>query len=183
MYQTLEDIEIQFEYEKLRAPKCSLQTFFRETKVLLIIFISIFLGMYLITNAQLIIDNFYDHFSPTQVQSFSTETISSSANVLKDTQKKAEAVEELIQTYSGIISLEKEMASTVDQFLRNNLASYDFDFNVLPPTNRLVISTINLDVPLIQMKIKDYEEFSAGSFDTELENGVVKYPTTPNPGE
>ncbi|MDR0650939.1 MAG: hypothetical protein LBG59_06150 [Candidatus Peribacteria bacterium] len=170
MYETLEDIEIQFEYEKLRAPKFSLKTCFKEIKVLLIIFISIFLGMYLITNAQLIIDHFYDHFSPTIVPSFSIETISSTAHMFKDTQQKAEAVEELIQTYSGIIPLEKELAPTIDQLLRSNLERYDFDFNVLPPTNRLVISAINLDVPLVQTKIKDYEEFSAGSFDKELEN-------------
>jgi hypothetical protein len=152
-----------------------------EMKVLIIIFISIFLGMYLITNAQLIMDTFQDRFSPTKVQSLSTETVASTANILKDAQKKAEAVEELVQKYSGIISLEKEIAPSVDQLLRSNLEQYDFDFNILPPTNRLVISTINLDVPLVQTKIKDYEEFSAGSFDKELENGVVKYPTTPNP--
>ncbi|MDR0369446.1 MAG: hypothetical protein LBH96_02705 [Candidatus Peribacteria bacterium] len=183
MYQTLEDLEIQSEYEKSRAPKFSLRVIFREMKVLIIIFVSIFLGMYLITNAQLIIDNFYDHFSPAEVQSFSMETVSSTTSVLRDAQKKAEAAEELIQKYDDIISLEKEIAPPVDQLLMSNLEQYDFAFNVLPPTNRLVIPTINLDVPLVQTKIKDYEEFSAGSFDEELENGVVKYPTTPNPGE
>jgi hypothetical protein len=71
----------------------------------------------------------------------------------------------------------------MDHFLQHNLDSYDFSFNLLPPTNRLVIPAINLDVPLVETNINDYKDFTESTFDDDLENGVVKYPTTPNPGE
>jgi LPXTG-site transpeptidase (sortase) family protein len=183
MYQTLEDLEIQAEYEKMRQPKHAFSTLAGEVKIIMVIFISIFLGMYLITNAQLIIDNVQDRFTSTRVQPFNAEEVHSSANVLSDTKEKIKVADALIQKYSSLLSVEKEIAPTTDQFLRDQLPDYDFSFNRLPPTNRLVIAAINLDVPLIQTELKNYDEFSEGNFDRELENGVVKYPTTPNPGE
>jgi hypothetical protein len=126
--------------------------------------------MYLVTNAQLIIDNFQDRFAPTEVQSLKVEEVHSSANLLVERQEKEQKVEALVEKYSEVISVEKEIAPTMDQLLRADLKSYDFNFNILPPTNRLVISSINLDVPLIRTEVKDYAEFDAGSFDTELEN-------------
>ena len=188
MHPTLEDLEIQLEYEARRKPKRHFRTFFREARVLVVIFVVVFLGMYLVTNAQLVMDNFQDRFSSeSQVQALKTEEVHYSVDLTLERQEKAEQateqVEALIQQYSQVISVEKEIAPEMDQLLRASLSTYDFDFNLLPPTNRLVIPSINLDVPLIQTQMKNYAEFEAGSFDTELENGVVKYPTTPNPGE
>ena len=131
--------------------------------------------MYLVTNAQLIIDNFQDRFSPVaEVQELKTEEIHYSAELLVERREKAEQnaeqIETLMQQYSNVISFEKEIAPEMDQLLRASLHTYDFDFNLLPPTNRLVIPVINLDVPLVQTQVKDYAEFEAGSFDSELEN-------------
>ena len=131
--------------------------------------------MYLVTNAQLIADNFQDRFSPAApVQDLKLETVHSSADLLLEreekAEQKAEQVEALLQQYSNVISTEKEIAPEIDQLLRAGLHKYDFDFNLLPPTNRLVIPVINLDVPLVHTQMKDYAAFEEGSFDTELEN-------------
>jgi hypothetical protein len=77
--------------------------------------------------------------------------------------------------------VEQEIATNMDHYLQQNLDSYDFSFNLLPPTNRLIIPAINLDVPLVETNINNYSDFTESTFDTDLENGVVKYPTTPNP--
>jgi hypothetical protein len=69
----------------------------------------------------------------------------------------------------------------MDHYLQQNLDSYDFSFNLLPPTNRLIIPAINLDVPLVETTLTNFSKVNETSFDTDLENGVVKYPTTPNP--
>jgi LPXTG-site transpeptidase (sortase) family protein len=45
----------------------------------------------------------------------------------------------------------------------------------------LIISKINLDVPLINSKYKNEVDFTQWNFDEELENWVVKYPTTSEP--
>jgi LPXTG-site transpeptidase (sortase) family protein len=40
-----------------------------------------------------------------------------------------------------------------------------------------------LDVPLVESSVVTYKDFTETSFDSDLENWVVKYPTTPEPGE
>jgi hypothetical protein len=65
MYQTLNDLEYVLTQPKNKFYKFS--KFFRELKVLGLIFTVLFLGTYLITNAQLVIDNFTDRFSPNEV--------------------------------------------------------------------------------------------------------------------
>ena len=79
--------------------------------------------------------------------------------------------------------MEQEVATDMDHYLQQNLDSYDFSFNLLPPTNRLIIPAINLDVPLVETNINNYENVTETTFNPDLENGVVKYPTTPNPWE
>jgi hypothetical protein len=69
----------------------------------------------------------------------------------------------------------------MDHYLQQNLDSYNFSFNLLPPTNRLIIPAINLDVPLVETSITNYNDVTETTFDSDLENGVVKYTTTPNP--
>jgi sortase (surface protein transpeptidase) len=152
-------------------------------KILAVIFVIMFLGMYLVTNAQLLMDNIQDRIAPQQVASLQGGDMHSSAALLTNSLQKMKKVEELMQKYSEVVSIEKEIAPEMTQVLRENIDKYEFDFNLLPPTNRLIIPSINLDVPLVYTQIKDATAFNEGSFDTELENGVVKYPTTPNPGE
>jgi len=139
--------------------------------------------MYLVTNAQLLVDTFSDHFAASEVQTISNSTIQSIASLqAQDTEKEA-LIANLLEQYGETITLEKQIAPSMDQLLQEQLDSYEFSFNLLPPTNRLVIPAINMDVPLVRTEVKDYAEFDAGMFDKELENGVVKYPTTPDPGQ
>ena len=63
------------------------------------------------------------------------------------------------------------------------MKDYSFDFNVVPPTDRLIIWKINLDVPIVNSQYKKESDFTQWNFDAELENWVVKYPTTPEPGK
>jgi hypothetical protein len=65
MYQTLNDLEYVLTQPKHKFYKFS--QIFRELKVLGLIFTVLFLWTYLITNAQLVIDNINDHFSPNEV--------------------------------------------------------------------------------------------------------------------
>jgi hypothetical protein len=66
--------------------------------------------------------------------------------------------------------MEQEVATDMDHYLQQNLDSYDFSFNLLPPTNRLIIPAINLDVPLVESSITNQEDFTETSFDSDLEN-------------
>lgn len=182
MYQTLEDLEYVLSQPKSKFYKIS--KVFKELKVLWLIFTVLFLWTYLITNAQLVIDNFNDRFATEEVYWISKDNVNSSFT----SQHSAAAqnttdVESLVKQYEWVVSMEQEIATNMDHYLQKNLDSYDFSFNLLPPTNRLIIPAINLDVPLVETNINNYSDFTESTFDTDLENGVVKYPTTPNPWE
>ena len=140
----------------------------------------LFLGSYLVTNAQLVIDNVSDVFSSNTTHGIADENSRYTADQTLS-QEKSDEVEALIQMYGDNVSLQQEVATSMDHFLQQNLDSYEFSFNLLPPTNRIVIPSINLDVPLVESRIQNSKDFSETAFDADLENGVVKYPTTPNP--
>ena len=182
MYQTLDDLEYVLTQPKNKFYKFS--QFFKELKVLWLIFTVLFLWTYLITNAQLVIDNFNDHFSSTEIYWLSADNINSSFNAENwITEKNSAEVEDLVKQYEWVISVQQEVATDMDHYLQHSLNSYDFSFNLLPPTNRLIIPAINLDVPLVESTTTISKDFTETSFDSDLENWVVKYPTTPNPWE
>jgi LPXTG-site transpeptidase (sortase) family protein len=101
--------------------------------------------------------------------------------VVEESYDKKIQIEQLIS--KSDIELEKSTVWSTEDLLKKNMLDYSFDFNVLPPTNRIVINKINLDVPLIDSKYKNEVDFTQWNFNEELENGVVKYPTTPTPGQ
>ena len=179
MYQTLDDLEYVLSQPKSKFYKFS--KIFKELKVLWFIFIILFLWTYFITNAQLVIDNFNDYFSPNEIYWISKNEINSSFNWQHLSSEQQ--VENLIEQYEWVVSMQQEVATDMDHYLQQNLDNYDFSFNLLPPTNRLIIPAINLDVPLVESNIITYKDFTETSFDSDLENWVVKYPSTPNPWE
>lgn len=182
MYQTLNDLEYILSQKHKARSKFS--TIFNELKVLGLIFTVLFLWTYLVTNAQLVIDNFNDRFSPNEVSGISEEISNSSFNAEHlVASNHTDQVDALVEQYGNVVSMQQEVATDMDHYLQQNLDSYDFSFNLLPPTNRLIIPAINLDVPLVETEAHDYKNFTETTFDADLENWVVKYPTTPNPGE
>lgn len=71
----------------------------------------------------------------------------------------------------------------VNNSLQENLNSYNLDFNLLPPTDRVIIPKINVNTPLLQSSFnKHIDTISKEDFDKDLYNGVVQYPTTPAAG-
>jgi hypothetical protein len=66
--------------------------------------------------------------------------------------------------------MQQEVATDMDHYLQQNLDNYDFSFNLLPPTNRLIIPAINLDVPLVESNAVIYRNFTETTFDADLEN-------------
>lgn len=180
MYQTLDELEYVLAQPKNKFYKFS--QIFRELKVLWLIFTVLFLWTYLVTNAQLVIDNINDRFATNEVYWISKDDINSSFNAKYSVAEEIE-VENLVKQYEWIVSVEQEVATDMDHYLQHSLNSYEFSFNLLPPTNRLIIPSINLDVPLVESTAITYKDFTETSFDSDLENWVVKYPTTPNPWE
>ena len=182
MYRTLDELEVVLS----RKPKVfsKFSKIFHELKVLGLIFTVLFLWTYLVTNAQLVIDNVSDYLSDDEVYWISEENTSASFYAQHSSAFEQEKlVDDLIEQYKDVVSLQSDISSDTDHFLQQNLNSYEFTFNLLPPTNRLIIPAINLDVPLVETEMPRLDTIDESSFDDDLENGVVKYPTTPNPWE
>lgn len=85
---------------------------------------------------------------------------------------------------SGIIlsSAIAPIATNYEIQLRKNTQLAKFDFNLLPPENRIIIPSIDIDAPIVDLQYAAMENFEAGNYDAELYSGAVKYPTTPDPG-
>lgn len=53
--------------------------------------------------------------------------------------------------------------------LQENLSSYNLDFNLLPPTDRVIIPTINVNTPLLQSSFnKHIDSITKEDFDKDL---------------
>lgn len=185
---SLDDLAIQIEYEQQQHRVSPLKKALKELKLLGSIFLVIFIGMYLFTNAQLVSDKIEDQINPQQVQAIASEQAQTKAKLSiaysnQQYQNKQNEINELIKVYGESITLEKELAPATDELLNAQLNQYDLTFNLLPPVNRIVIPSIGVDTPIVQRQTKDYDAFVNGDFSNELENGVVKYPTSPAPGQ
>lgn len=159
--------------------------FFKELKVLAVIVWVSTLFLLVFTNAQLffggisesfenktnIVDR--DHKNSHQDNSIS-QMISSSSNEIKK-------IHSMIDDFKAKDEEQKAISPSSASELKSKIKEYPFEFNTLPPTNRLIIPSENLDIPLITSKYKWMEDFNDGKYDEELHQWVVKYPTTPEP--
>lgn len=71
----------------------------------------------------------------------------------------------------------------LDQFLTSERTREHFTFSTLPPGKRLLIPSLGVNVPIIDLAFATSRQMELGDFDKELEDGVVKYPFTADPGQ
>lgn len=95
-------------------------------------------------------------------------------------------LEQITQTVNALSTTKSNdfvSEDIVNNTLQENLNSYNLDFNLLPPTDRVIIPKINVNTPLLQSSFnKHIDTISKEDFDKDLYNGVVQYPTTPAAG-
>lgn len=180
MYTTLDYLDKCIEQKKKKSlPK----RFLNEIKTILIIFAITFVWMLLFTNAQVF---FSLDKATTPTVERTPENIQVDNKISKQvdsTVEKKLELENLLSAYDSSDVLVKQTTDTLEESLEEKMKSYSFEFNTVPPTNRLIISKINLDVPIVNSQYKNASDFTQWNFDAELENWVVKYPTTPEPGK
>jgi LPXTG-site transpeptidase (sortase) family protein len=150
----------------------------QEIKLLIAIFMILFLWSIVFTNANLFMHALWLSQSNYNEQSLAIAKqsyIQVTNPIIQDRWTK--------ESYIWDNKWQSSIALDVETILENRLIYYGFDFNVLPPVDRLVIDSIALDVPLVSITTKSVWDFVNGDFDTELRDWVVKYPTTPMPWE
>lgn len=179
MHRTLDSLIQEQAIHKKPQRKHFLPVWLHEVKLFLAIFVAIFFGMLVFTNANL----FMHALGITHSAGFGTDSLAfvddSIADITAD--RPSAVVDEILEKYTQ--EQHDPLAIDVQTILENRLSYYSFDFNTLPPVDRVIVAGISLDVPLISTTSKSEGDFIRGDFDEELKNGVVKYPTTPVPGE
>ncbi len=142
--------------------------------------------MLIVTNLNLFVTSFsnlFDH-SVAKVQDVNKWDAYESNNIasvmdLSDAQSSE--VQALLKKYQSWWEDIKDISNSPESTLRAKLKNYPFAFNTLPPVNKILIPSIGLDVSIIEPKSMSAEDFINANFDAELNSGVVKYPTTPDP--
>jgi len=184
MYTTLEYLEkCQKEKKSLR----KLPNLIKEIKIFVTIFAVAGVFMLIFTNIKLFFWSFVEAFNSNITKSEivdwneNMDTDWSISIIIQHNAEQMKKVKQMIDDYKQQPMITKSLSTSTESVLKDNLKNYDFNFNTLPPTNRINIPTIGLDVPLITSKYKNVDDFSNWVFDDELENWVVKYPTTPSP--
>lgn len=180
MHRTLDSLIQEQAIEKKPERKQLLPVWFNEVKMFLAIFVAIFFGMLVFTNANL----FMHALGITHSAGFGTDSLAFADNKsIADitTDKPIAVTDDIIKRYA--LDEHAPLALDLQTVLENRISYYSFDFNTLPPVDRIIIGGISLDVPLISTSTKSEWDFIKWDFDEELTNGVVKYPTTPAPWE
>lgn len=160
---------------------------FNEIKTLIIIFFIVFVWMLIFTNINLFansIKSSLDIKTSQQIKNIdynNSQEDSSISTIIQTKQEKLHEIQELIEQNSENNNIVPSISPSVESLLQEKIKRYDFKFNTLPPTNRLIIKSLWIDIPLIDSQYKDAEDFTIQNFDKELMNWVVKYPTTPSP--
>lgn len=153
MHRTLDSLiqeqAIQRKYE--HKPKHFLPVWLYEVKLFLAIFVAIFFGMLVFTNANL----FMHALGITHSAGFGTDSLAlvddkSIANIAAD--RPTVLVDDVLNRYTE--EEHNPLAIDVQTVLENKLSQYSFDFNTLPPVDRVIVAGISLDVPLISITSK-----------------------------
>jgi len=156
---------------------------FSEIKIFIVLFFTVFSTFFFFTNAKLVmitVNDFIWNSWDNQV-SLITEDHNIAAPV-SHTQEKLADLEENFQKIQKYKREEQDIALNMQDFLNQQQEAHLLNFNTLPPTNRLIVPDLDINVPLIDIPSMGEEDFENGNFDEELMNGVVKYPTTAAPG-
>ena len=158
----------------------------KEAKIFSILLVSVLTLFFFFTNAQLVMVMAQDLFSSNG--SWDHQLLLEENTMHQSAELKPETAEELQQLETQFARIKQKklesqtLSTTMEEFLDKKWEQHTIDFNTLPPGNRLIIPDLNIDAPLIDTEENGVIDFSKENFDEELTKGVVKYPTTPTPG-
>lgn len=162
-------------------------SFLHEIRRFALIFVAVFVVILVFTNFNLFAANFRalfeDEIHPTAPIHTSLVSEDNAISTIVDTAEKNDIeIQWLLKNYQNTADANTLTPST-EETLQSHLMDYNFSFNTVPPVNRLIVPSLGLDVPIVITENKDAKDFTKADFNEELDKWIVKYPTTPEPGE
>lgn len=184
MHTTLDHLEKYVDYQKHSLKNPSNR--WKEFKIVWVIFGVVSVFMILFTNAQLFFwvnEEISDHSIVTDWETHAKPSDNSISTVITYSNEQKKEIAKMIEEEKQSDLVTNPMDTNIESVLQNSIKDYPFEFNTLPPTNRVIVPKMDLDVPLVVTPNMDMSDFSKGNFDKELTEWIVKYPTTPAPGQ
>ena len=162
-------------------------SFRKEVRIFVFLFVGIFVGILVFTNFNLFASNFLGLFEEEihPVAPMSTSILSQDndiASIVDTAQKNDIEIQWLLKNYQQTTDA-NTLAPSTEEILQSHLMDYNFSFNTVPPVDRIIVPSLWLDVPIITNENMAPVDFAKADFDKELDQWIVKYPTTPEPWE
>lgn len=183
-YVTLEHVD-EYLAQKAQHKKHFFWHLFKEVFQFGAIFVAVFLLSTIIVNANLFYHTMKNVFSPV-VASDVAGSLSALTDHIQDgnesTEDQSRFLEQQIQESMKTNAVLPDHSETMSYYLATKVKGYAFQFNTMPPENRLIIPAIGVNAPIVDVTAATEQKLRKGDFDKELYSGVVKYPSTPEPG-
>ena len=163
------------------------RSFRQEIRTFALFFVAVFVIILVFTNLNLFASNFVGLFEWEihPIAPIATSIVSEDSNIstIVDTAQKNDIeIQGLLKNYQQTTDVNTLTPST-EEGLQSHLMDYNFSFNTVPPVDRVIIPSLWLDVPIVTNENMKVVDFSTADFDKELNEWIVKYPTTPAPGQ
>jgi len=163
------------------------RSFLREIRTFGLFFAAVFVIILVFTNFNLFASNFIGLFAEEIVPSvpISTSLVSEDNmifSIVDTAEQKTIELQWLLKNYQQTTDANTLTPST-EELLQSHLMDYNFSFNTVPPVDRIIVPSLWLDVPIVTNENMEPTDFANADFDKELNEWIVKYPTTPAPGE
>lgn len=152
-----------------------------------VIFVGVFLFSTIAVNANLFYHTMKNMITPVEAQEIGAAFAGLTPSVEQADNGDAENDQTLFLQQQVQASLENstvlpDHTETMSSYLSAKMKASVFQFNTLPPENRIIIPAIGVNAPIVDVSVTTEQKIRHGDFDTELYSGVVKYPSTPEPG-
>ncbi len=156
-----------------------------------VVFVSVFLMSTIVVNANLFLHTLQNVLSPVRAEDVGT-TLSalnaqdnadnSTDNSVQASNDQSQFLEQQIAASLDTSTVLPDHTQTMSYYLEAKTKDLSFQFNTLPPENRIIIPAIGVNAPIVDVADANQKKLKEGDFDQELYSGVVKYPSTPEPG-
>ena len=90
------------------------------------------------------------------------------SSIIDKQQAHETEIKSLIGKYVSPENSPQPLTKDPEVFLAEHLKGYDFKFNTLPPTNRLIVSKFGVNDPIVVSKYTNMDEFIYKNYNEEL---------------
>lgn len=167
-YITLEHID-QYIAKKATSKKHFSRNILKEVFQFGAFFLGVFLLSTIVVNANLFYHTMKSVFSPVRADDTASNLITISAQQGEaEAEENSKLIEEQIQNSAALNAVLPDHTKTMSYYLSAKMKSSHFQFNTLPPENRLIIPAIGINAPIVDVSAATEQKLRNGDFDQEL---------------